>query len=216
MIVQAVVILLIILVVANIGLGFFNNAYPPCFDDTDYYSRVSSMPDSALAGLSSITGRNSKFNSQNEVDTDPDTTTWESVYNDKCTKTSTLEHPIFESLDDENGSTVVSDGYSRKQSCEYNNKRSISNKGDNLVFAGGSCQIVPGGDNEDSSAYDAISAMYPSASQKISSNEFKPVKGGQFHLETEFEGMRANVKKSMSGPARKPATYTERDGYSSR
>lgn len=54
MLVQALIIILIILVIANIGVGISNRVNPPCFDEKEYFSSVKKLPDGSLAGLGSI------------------------------------------------------------------------------------------------------------------------------------------------------------------
>jgi len=54
MIVQALIIILVILVIANFSVGFFNKVSPPCMDAAEYFDGGRRLPDGAVAGLGSI------------------------------------------------------------------------------------------------------------------------------------------------------------------
>jgi len=50
----AVVVVLAILVLANVGLKLFNYLYPPCEKSRDYFESARILPDGAVASLASI------------------------------------------------------------------------------------------------------------------------------------------------------------------
>jgi len=54
MIEVAVISLLVILVIANVGLSAYNSMYPPCETSKDYFDSARTLPDGAIAGLGSI------------------------------------------------------------------------------------------------------------------------------------------------------------------
>ena len=54
MIIQGLLIVLVILVIANFAVGFFNQVSPPCMDANEYFQGARRMPDGAAAGLGSI------------------------------------------------------------------------------------------------------------------------------------------------------------------
>ncbi len=54
MIVQALLIVLVILIIANFAVGIFNKVSPPCMNAEEYFQGAKRMPDGAAAGLGSI------------------------------------------------------------------------------------------------------------------------------------------------------------------
>lgn len=54
MILQGLIIVLVILIVANFAVGFFNKVSPPCLDADEYFQGATKLPDGAIAGLGSI------------------------------------------------------------------------------------------------------------------------------------------------------------------
>ncbi len=54
MIVQALVIVLVVLIIANFAVGVFNRVSPPCINAEEYFQGAKRMPDGAVAGLGSI------------------------------------------------------------------------------------------------------------------------------------------------------------------
>lgn len=214
MIVQAVVILLIILVVANIGIGMYNQFYPPCFNADEYFKGARKLPDGYIAELGSITsGNDNKYIGARTVETDdPDVIglkSWNSIYGEK-TDVVGMEHPIFEEEEDEYGSTVVREVTKRKQ------KRNISDTVDPMTG-----NITPGKstDEDMDTAYDAISAMYPTSSQRSGETTKKStdVGGKLVSFEEELEGVKTRPRTYTENTTHNPTIFknmTERDGYS--
>jgi len=54
MIALAIVILLVVLILSNIGLGFYNRISPPCEDADDFFRNARLLPDGASSALGSI------------------------------------------------------------------------------------------------------------------------------------------------------------------
>lgn len=54
MIIQGLLIVLVVLIVANFAVGFFNQVSPPCMDASEYFQGAKQLPDGAVAGLGSI------------------------------------------------------------------------------------------------------------------------------------------------------------------
>lgn len=54
MIVQGLLIILVILIIANFAIGFFNQLSPPCMDANEYFRGARMLPDGATVGLGSI------------------------------------------------------------------------------------------------------------------------------------------------------------------
>jgi hypothetical protein len=186
MIILAVIILLIILVISNFVLVFYNKVHPVCFNEKEYYNRISKLPDTALNGLSGVSSNPkidySKFRSV-EMNKPK---TWDSIYNsdnssDNVNRTETsvgyvdnsgtiIEHPIFEEED-----------------------------------------ITNDDDDDDKSAYESVSAMFRGSSQKLSSNEKK--NQGPMGLATQNEGLQASNKIKSSVGVRNAHHSSVRDGY---
>lgn len=215
MITQAVLILLVILVVANIGIGVFNQFYPPCFDADEYFKGARKLPDGAIAELGSIpSGNDVKYVGVRTVETDDPTViglkSWNSIYGESVAKIG-MEHPIFEDEEDEYGSTVVREVTKPKQS-----RQRTQDTIDTLTG-----NIIPGKMNnvDKDTAYDAISAMYPSNSQ-LSGNVARKnsdVGGKIVTFEDELEGVKADPRSYTGNKSSNPTIFrnsVERDGYS--
>jgi hypothetical protein len=54
MIIQALIIVLVILIIGNFALGFFNALSPPCANYRDFFKNGAQLPDDAAQGLGSI------------------------------------------------------------------------------------------------------------------------------------------------------------------
>lgn len=54
MLVLGLTIFLVILIVANMGVGFYNKLSPPCLDTEEYFNRSRVLPDGVSSSLSSI------------------------------------------------------------------------------------------------------------------------------------------------------------------
>lgn len=54
MVSEAIVVVLIILVIANVGLSVYNTTHPPCDDLDEYFTATKKLPDGMLIGLGSI------------------------------------------------------------------------------------------------------------------------------------------------------------------
>ena len=54
MIVEAVIILIVILLIANIGVGIFNSLYPPCSDINEYFESARKIPNSSIVNLKTV------------------------------------------------------------------------------------------------------------------------------------------------------------------
>jgi hypothetical protein len=214
MIVQAIVIVLVILIVANIGLGFYNQMYPPCFDANEYFNGARKLPDGAIASLGSIpSGNDVKYIGARLVETDKSNVvglkSWNSIYGENREGTEGMEHPIFEEEEDEHGSTVVRE-VTRPKHKQMTNDSIDPHSG----------TIKPGqGDPDDASAYDAVSAMYPTDSQRTSGTmkRHTDIGGKLVSFEEEMQGVNARPRAYQPGNSSNPTQFRnaiERDGYS--
>lgn len=215
MIVQAVVILLVILIVANIGVGAYNQFYPPCFDADEYFKGSRDLPDGSIAELGSIpSGTDMKYVGARTVETDDPTViglkSWNSVYGESVRNTG-IEHPIFADDEDEYGSTVV------REVTKAKPRQRVQDTIDPITG-----NIIPGkkvsADADD--AYDAISAMYPTSSQLSGNTSRKNTDAGGkiVTFEEELEGVKTTPRSYTSSKnSGNPTVFRnsiERDGYS--
>lgn len=214
MIVQATVILLVILIVANIGVGAYNQFYPPCFDADEYFKGARILPDGAIAELGSIqSGTDKHYIGARTVETDDPTViglkSWNSVYGE-AERQIGMEHPIFEEEDDEFGSTTV------REVSKPKPKQRIADSIDPITG-----NIIPGKkvstDKDD--AYDAISAMYPTSSQLSGTTSKSNADMGWkiVTFEDDMEGVKSTPRSyTGSNSASNPSVFRntiERDGY---
>jgi hypothetical protein len=211
MIVTAIIIVLVILIIANIGVGVYNKFDPPCFDSRDYFKGSVTLPDGAVAALGSIpSGTDIHYQGVQTVETDQPGVigikSWSSVYNESP-NTPPINHPIYEDANDaEHLESMEADVYNRTR------------QDDEIKPVDGQFVLVPGrkkNSDADDTAYEAISAMYQSESQKLSSrsSKTKTSRGAMYTFDDSADGIRAPVKARMRGPSRTPAHDTETDGY---
>lgn len=212
MVLQAVVILLIILIVANVGVGFYNRFYPPCFDAKEYFSKTRQLPDGAVASLGSIpSGNDVKYIGARLVSTGKNNviglTSWNNIYSENTDADLPDEnHPIFDEVetDLETDTTEVSRAKPKKSTSD-----SINPSTGTLNTARSKYK---------DSAYDAISEMYPTASQQSSSTGKKntDVGGKLVTFEEELEGVPVQPRTYRTISNANPTIFhnaTERDGY---
>jgi hypothetical protein len=215
MIVQATVILLVILIVANIGVGVYNQFYPPCFDADEYFKGARRLPDGAIAELGSIqSGTDRHYVGARIVETDDPTVigikSWNSVYGE-TERHMGMEHPIFAEDDDEYGSTTV------REVSKAKPRQRVADTIDPVTG-----NIIPGKkvsqDKDDT--YDAISAMYPTSSQLsgTTSKSNTDIGGKIVTFEEELEGVKTTPRSYVgSKKSSNPTAFRnsmERDGYS--
>jgi hypothetical protein len=192
MIIQSIVILLIILIISNVILGFYNKLYPPCFDANEYFKNARTLPDGVSSDLGSIaSGTDRNYIGAARVSTGKAGTiglrSWSSTYSDPNT-IEDLVNPVISDAEEQD-----------RMECE-----------------GGMCSIKTAKVSKE--AYDAISAAFPASSQQESGNKkvTSKVKGYTGEFEIDFEGIKANNYTNKKNGGKRPTGFkhsTETDGY---
>lgn len=145
MILEALIIILVILVLANFALGVINRVFPPCADASEYFKGVKMLPDGVSAELGSIpTHTYHDYVGVKTFSTGiPGTMGITSWNNDKIEGYVTLAEPLMEEL--------VDDGIDERL-CKTKHPRTYQSSYDKL----------------DRDTADRISAIIPALSQKTS------------------------------------------------
>jgi hypothetical protein len=195
MVIIAVIIILIILILSNIGLAIYNKLSQPCLDAKEYFANATKLPDGVSANLGSITSGTDKY--------------YVGFRRVESGKPGVI------------GITSWNTGYAdpRNKNKEYFSKYNIDDDLDEIAeINSNNYTVKPSGITKEAS--DAISAMFPAASQK-KEDTTKVVKEnmgyyGQF--EFEMEGIKAPIMKKACRVGRLASDncrITEIEGYSS-
>jgi hypothetical protein len=195
MIVQSIVILLIILIISNIVLGFYNRLHPPCFNAEEYFNGARKMPDGVSSDLGSIpSGTDRNYVGAARVSTGiPGTIglrSWNKSYvNPNDSSSEDLVNPVIKDAEEQ----------------------------DRMVCEDNYCTIKPSTVSKD--AYDAISAAFPVSSQSDGGDTKKKmtkIKGYTGEFEDNFEGIRASNYSTQKKINRQSSGFkhmAETDGY---
>ena len=195
MVAIAIIIILIILVCSNIFLAIYNNFSPPCTSAKEYFKNATKLPDGVSSSLGSIaSGTDKHYIGVRRVESGKPgvtgITSWNTTYADP-----------------------------RNQNKEYFSKYNLDEDLDEITEVNGNSYVVkPSGITKEAS--DAISAMFPAASQKREDTT-KVVKEnmgyyGQFDFE--MEGIKAPIMKKACRVGRLASDnchVVETEGYSS-
>lgn len=199
MIVAALVILLVVLVIANFGLGIFNRMSPPCNDAYEYFNAGRMLPDGVTAGLGSIqSGTDMNYVGAARFDTGVPGTIGLKSYNatyvdpNKSYAEGYINTSLKEVMDDEEHDAKQAQKQSKKAG-----KSEIS-----------------------TAAYDAISAMFRASSQSntLDAKDKQVTDTGKSlsEFEVTMEGIAAKTHKpnqNVTAAHRNLVHQTLRDGY---
>ncbi len=221
MIVLAILILLTLLIVSNVVLGIYNMLYPPCADDNDYFRGSKKLPDGVSSSLGSIpSGTDRHYVGAARVTTGIPGVVGLTSYNDSYINPNgsykeSMKNPVFtdDELDTEKDKNCDDD-----KNCDED----IYEDSDNISCDGDICYIKPSkitrnayNKEEDS---DAISAMFPTSSQKQDKTKKSTSEVAGYHaqFDMEMEGIRANISKKNNKRYAAPSAFSktlEREGF---
>jgi len=195
MIIQSIVIILIILIISNVILGFYNRLYPPCFNAEEYFKGAKKMPDGVSADLGSIpSGTDRNYVGAARVDTGiPNVIglkSWNATYvNPNISSSEDLINPVIQDAEEQ----------------------------DRMVYEDNYLTIKPSKVSKE--AYDAISAAFPVSSQSDGGETKKKttkIKGYTGEFEDNFEGIKASNYTNQKTVSRQTSGFkhmAEIDGY---